>query len=160
MKVLPIILVFVIILSGLGIFTVLNKEETLPDDDIEKNTGESGIISTDKKTYNKGENVTIEIAGNLSWSSTTLLWGYVIKDDKGHWVRESSMLTTMDIRRTNGPLHYTWDQKYRLTQEYFLDGNYSVNFPKNGEQVPAGIYYIYPTSNVYDVVEIEIVDQQ
>jgi hypothetical protein len=159
MKLLPIIMVCIIIISGLGVFVVLNKEKTLSERDSDYNTCESGVISTDRKTYDKGEPVKIRISGNWTWSSSDLGWGYVVKDKKGHWVKDPPMLTTCDIRVTNGTLYYIWNQKYRVTQEYDLHGNHRVHYPNNGEQVPPGIYYIHFLLNEDEFVEIEIADQ-
>jgi hypothetical protein len=148
MKILPILLVLVIILSGLGLMVVLGGEETMVDDKYIE-------ISTDKQIYYSwGGPVEIEISGEWASSSTYMDRGYVITDEDGHWVRDFPSLSTCDISISNGTVYYIWNQLYDIQNEYDLDGNPNVHYTNNGELVPHGTYYIHFIQDMHIFVEI------
>ena len=115
------------------------------------------IVTTDKYTYCIGEPVNITVTGHIKVSSGTWLQrGYVVKDDAGKWARDPPQVGTDDYHKFDGPVYFTWNQKYDVMYEYDIDGNYQVHYPENGKQVSPGKYYIHSFAEGF--VEIVVVE--
>lgn len=117
---------------------------------------EPPVTTTDKYTYCIGEPVNITVNGHITVTSGSWLSrGYIVKDEDGNWARDPPILQTEDYYEFDGPIYFTWDQTYDVMFEYDIEGNYQVHYPKNGEQVSPGKYYIHSFAPGF--VEIEIV---
>jgi uncharacterized repeat protein (TIGR01451 family) len=114
------------------------------------------VTTTDKYTYCIGEPVNITVDGHITVTSGTWLSrGYIVKDEDDNWARDPPILATEDYYEFDGPIYFTWDQTYDVMFEYDIYGNYQVHYPKNGQQVSPGKYYIHSFAPGF--VEIEIV---
>jgi hypothetical protein len=158
MKYATIILCLLMILSGLSLISISEDNPNYSEGKTAESEENPITITTDKEIYYQGEPVNIKISGKYGGSSTHIDWGYVITDENGYWVRDPPNITTCDVRLVNGDMYYLWDQKYDLVDEYDLDGNLKVHYKKNGEQVPAGRYYIHFLMDMDVFTMIEIVD--
>jgi hypothetical protein len=177
----PFIFVLMIVISGLGPlvsacisiedirketssetkdeFDVWCRTEEPAEFEIVEPSKEPCKVTTDKYTYYVGEPVYITITGYRQGSSTSFSRGYMIKDSEGNFVRDGPWIVTMDHREMYNPAHYTWNQKYELHYGPSpWGGNLSIHYPRNGQQVSTGKYYIYACPGLAEPAEIEIVE--
>jgi hypothetical protein len=127
-------------------------------DDINE-TAESNItVTTDKYSYERGENVKILVEGSdwYNGSGSDLDFQYFIKDENGEIVKETYPVYTINCteRLFEGPKLLFWDQVYSTHKGW-------IWIPLSGESVPPGKYYAYFTLNhegEYGPAEFEILD--
>jgi hypothetical protein len=106
-------------------------------------------VTTDKYTYDVGENVEITLDGEYWTSSVTYLSGmsFMIKDINGNYVWEQPIIEYGIILwacgRWRGPKTYHWNQTYRVFENH--SGGPLV--PPSGEQVPPGSYLAFASLN-------------
>jgi hypothetical protein len=127
-------------------------------------------VSTDKYTYDVGEDVEITLDGSYTVSSITDLnyFGIMIYDSESNYVWEQPTFSYYGLTAIgfwNGPVTYTWNQTFRLFESHY--GNLIVRppdipdlIPPSWEQVPPGKYYIYASLNGRTIsapAEIEII---
>jgi hypothetical protein len=127
-------------------------------------------VSTDKYTYDVGEDVEITLDGSYTVSSITDLnyISFMIYDSEGEYVWEQPTFSYYGLTAIgfwNGPVTYFWNQTYRLYESHF--GDLRVRPPDipnltshSWDQVPGGKYYIYASLNGNTIsasAEIEII---
>jgi uncharacterized repeat protein (TIGR01451 family) len=102
-----------------------------------------------------GEPVNMTLTG-YGWVTSDGGRGFVIWDEDGNWVRDPHQIVPTVMIEIVGPVYFEWDQKYDVMFEYDIFGDYQIHYPKNGEQVSPGKYFIH--SYAPNTVEIEIVE--
>lgn len=139
-RLVPMVLVFVMILSGLGMVSSAGEE--------------SVEITTDQYTYCIGDPVTITAIGFIPHD----LWDdyFAITDEQGNLVVEPFPIIILFPGGSNKTITWTWNQ----TRRHY--GYYTELVLPSGEQVPTGKYYAWLGHNIpgsaYGPAEFEIVD--
>ncbi len=111
--------------------------------------GSSISVTTDKYTYDIGEDVEITLDGEFWLTSVSYLSGmsYMIKDVDGNYIWEQPIIEYGYVLpacgRWQGPETYFWNQTYRVYENH--KGGSLV--PPSGEQVPPRTYYAYASLN-------------
>jgi hypothetical protein len=127
-------------------------------------------VSSDKYTYDVGEDVEITLDGSYTVSSITDLnyFGFMIFDSEGQYIWEQLTFYYYGLTAIgfwNGPATGLWNQTYRLFESHYGDlrmrpPDIPDLIPPSWEQVPPGKYYIYASLNGRTIsasVEIEII---
>ncbi len=130
----------------------------------------SGIwISTDKYSYDVGEDVEITLDGSYTVRSISDLnfISFMIFDSMDGYVWEQLTFSYPGLAAIgfwNGPATSFWNQTYRLYESHYGDFTNPPDIPNlippSGEQVPPGKYFIYASLNGKTIsapAEIEII---